>query len=40
MKRAFTVLVPGFRPFTMIMMEEANPDEVVRSIWPLGRIAA
>lgn len=39
MKRSYTVQVPGYRPFTMILMEDADPAEVVRSIWPEGRVS-
>ena len=33
-KRAYTIHVPGYRPFTMIMMEEGDPLQAARSIWP------
>lgn len=41
MKRAYTVRVPGYRPFTMILDElgsVADAQAVVRSIWPEGRV--
>ena len=34
MKRSYLIRVPGYRPFTMIMMEEGDPLTVARSIWP------
>lgn len=33
-KRSYLIRVPGYRPFTMIMMEEGDPLTVARSIWP------
>ncbi len=39
MKRSYTVHVPGYAPFVMILMEDADPAEVVRSIWPEGRVS-
>lgn len=32
--RSYLIRVPGYRPFTMIMMEEGDPLTVARSIWP------
>lgn len=37
MKRSWTVIV-GNKRFTMILMEDSDPVEVVKSIWPEGRI--
>lgn len=37
MKRSWTVSV-GNKRFTMILMEDCDPVEVVKSIWPEGRI--
>lgn len=35
MKRSFLIRVPGYRPFTMILMEEGEDAiAVARSIWP------
>lgn len=33
MKRAWQVKVEGYPPFTMVMMEEANPLETCRAIF-------
>lgn len=38
-KRSYLIRVPGYRPFTMILMEDADAAEVVRSIWPEGRVS-
>lgn len=39
MKRSWTVIV-GAKRFTMIVMDESDPVEVVKSIWPQGRVEA
>lgn len=40
MKRAYTIKVPGYRPFTMIMMEDGEDAlSVARSIWPTAEVA-
>ncbi len=39
MKRSLTVIV-GAKRFTMILMEDCDPVEVVKSIWPQGRVEA
>lgn len=38
MKRSYLIRVPGYRPFTMIMMEEGDPLQAARSIWPLAEV--
>ena len=35
MKRSWTVIV-GAKRFAMILMEDCDPVEVVKSIWPEG----
>lgn len=37
MKRCWKVVLPGRPAFTMILMEDCDPVEVVKSIWPEGR---
>lgn len=37
-KRSYLIRVPGYRPFTMIMMEEGDPLTVARSIWPNAEV--
>ena len=38
-KRSYLILVPGYRPFTMIMMEEGEDAlSVARSIWPTAEV--
>ena len=33
--RSYLIRVPGYRPFTMILMDDADdPLTVARSIWP------
>lgn len=39
MKRSLTVVV-GAKRFTMILLEDCDPVEVVKSIWPQGRVEA
>lgn len=39
MKRSWTVIV-GVKRFTMILMEDSDPVEVVKSIWPQGMVEA
>lgn len=34
MKRSWNVLIPGRAPFVMILMEDCDPLQVVKSIWP------
>lgn len=36
MKRCWKVVLPGRPAFTMILMEDCDPVEVVKSIWPEG----
>ena len=36
--RSYLIRVPGYRPFTMIMMEEGDPLTVARSIWPNAEV--
>lgn len=38
MKRCWKVVVPGRPAFTMILMEDCDPVDVVKSIWPEGRV--
>lgn len=33
MKRCWQVILPGYPIFTMVMMEDGNPLEIVQSIW-------
>lgn len=38
-KRSYTIHVPGYRPFTMILMDDADdPLTVARSIWPNAEV--
>ena len=37
-KRSYLIRVPGYRLFTMIMMEEGDPLQAARSIWPLAEV--
>ncbi len=37
MKRSWTVIV-GNKRFTMILMDDCDQVEVVKSIWPQGRV--
>ncbi len=37
MKRSWTVIV-GNKRFTMILMDDSDPVEVVKSIWLQGRV--
>ena len=37
-KRSYLIRVPGYCPFTMIMMEEGDPLTVARSIWPNAEV--
>ncbi len=37
MKRSWTVIV-GAKRFTMILMEDSDPVDVVKSIWSEGRV--
>ncbi len=37
LKRSWTVIV-GAKRFTMILMEDCDPVDVVKSIWPEGRV--
>lgn len=39
MKRSWTVIV-GNKRFTMIVLDDGDPVEVVKSIWPQGRVKA
>lgn len=39
MKRSWTVIV-GNKRFTLIVMDDSDPLEVVTSIWPQGRVEA
>lgn len=40
MKRCWKVVLPGRPAVTMILMEDCDPVEVVKSIWPQGRVEA
>ena len=38
-KRSYLILVHGYRPFTMIMMEEGEDAlSVARAIWPTAEV--
>lgn len=37
--RSYLIRVPGYRPFTMIMMEDSEDAlSVARSIWPTAEV--
>lgn len=38
MKRCWKVILPGHAPFTLILMEDCDPLQVVRSIWPNAEV--
>lgn len=38
MKRSWKVILPGRPVFTMILMEDCDPLQVVLSIWGEGRV--
>lgn len=38
MKRCWTVIL-GTKRFTMVLMEDCDPLQVVRSIWPTAEVA-
>lgn len=39
MKRSWTVTIPGYPPFVLILMEDCDPLQVVQSIWPNAEVA-
>lgn len=39
MKRSYLIRAPGYRPFTMIMMEDSEDAlSVARAIWPNAEV--
>lgn len=38
MKRSWNVLIPGYPPFVLILMEDCDPLQVVLSIWGEGEV--